>query len=619
MPDRQHLISAFCNSRYKKAILFLLYGVMLCAFASGAPLYAASVYTDRPDYPPGDSVAITANGFWNNENVTVQVTHLDGTPTDGEGHDPWQVIANALGNFETFWNIPYDDNLLETLLVTAIGQSSGLLAMTTFADCNSNLYFTANIPDTLCPGQSYNACARLVEVCKKGNYAPLPNRPIIFYLNPGNCGVNQGQNGFDTIWTDANGIACVTVPVPSTPGEYSLRAKYLGESKPAYGQPGNSACQPGTRLEISASNVCERFIVNSASCNRPPVATCPGNTSVFLCGLGPVCTSGFSYSDPDGDPVSVTVSLGTLTGNTVCFTPSGEGNYTIRLIATDSHGLADTCETVVTVNLNDSPVANCPGNLSKFVCDLSPITIPGFTWSDPNNNIKTITAVGGTLSGNSIVFTPVVGANTLKLIVTDSCNVADTCQTVVTVALNAPPDAVCPGNQSKFVCDLSPITIPGFSWSDPNNNVKTITAVGGSLSGNSIVFTPVVGANTLKLIVTDSCNVADTCQTVVTVTLNSKPVASCPGNQSKFVCDLSPITIPGFTWSDPNNNLKTITAVGGTLSGNSIVFTPVVGANTLKLIVTDSCNVADTCQTVVTVALNAAPDAACPGNQSKFV
>ncbi len=350
MLDRQHLISAFCNSRYRKAILFLLYGVMLCAFASGAPLYAASVYTDRPDYPPGDSVVITANGLWNNENVTVQVTHLDGTPPDGEGHDPWQVLANALGNFETFWIIPYDDNLLETLLVTAIGQSSGLLAMTTFADANTNLYFTSVIPDSVCPGLSLNVCARLVQVCPGGTYAPLSGRPVIFFVNEGACGVNQGEDGYDTVLTDANGYACSDAPFPPTPGIYSLRAKFLGEGKPPFGDPPNSACDPDQRIQLSASNVCRSSIVaDESACNNPPVATCPGNSSVFLCGLGPVCISGFSCSDPDGNLASCTVSLGTLTGNTVCFTPSGEGNYTIRLIATDSQGMLNCLPAVSAV------------------------------------------------------------------------------------------------------------------------------------------------------------------------------------------------------------------------------------------------------------------------------
>ncbi|MEW6015106.1 MAG: T9SS type A sorting domain-containing protein, partial [Candidatus Zixiibacteriota bacterium] len=445
--------------------------------------------------------------------------------------------------------------------------------------CVTNVTVSLNDPPVaVCPGNQTRFVCDLSQICISGFSYSDPN----------------------------NNIASVTVTGGTLSGNQVCFTPVVG----------NNLIRVIVTDSCGLADTCETTV--TVAMNRPPVATCPGNQTRFVCNLNQLCLDGFSYSDPDNNIASIQVVGGTLSGNQVCFTPV-EGANTLRLIVTDSCGVADTCETVVTVNLNDAPVAVCPGNSSMFVCNLNQICLPGFSWSDPNNNIASVTAVGGTLSGNQVCFTPVAGANSLKLIVTDSCGIADTCETIVTVALNQPPVANCPGNQTRFVCNLSQLCISGFSYSDPNNNIASVTVTGGTLSGNQVCFTPVVGANSIKLIVTDSCGLADTCETVVTVALNQPPLANCPGNQTRFVCNLGQLCVSGFSWSDPNNNIASVTVTGGTLSGNQVCFTPVVGANSIELIVTDSCGLADTCETIVTVALNQPPVANCPGNQTRFV
>ncbi|MEW5995284.1 MAG: hypothetical protein AB1744_12955, partial [Candidatus Zixiibacteriota bacterium] len=91
---------------------------------------------------------------------------------------------------------------------------------------------------------------------------------------------------------------------------------------------GNGGC-PGDYC--CATDTAYRIIVD---CNNPPEVTCPESTTVFLCDLTEVCIPGFSCFDPDGNLVSCSTSLGTLSGDTVCFTPTGEGTYEIILTAT---------------------------------------------------------------------------------------------------------------------------------------------------------------------------------------------------------------------------------------------------------------------------------------------
>src|SRR3972149_5697585 len=123
------------QSRVKVSLIGAIPWLILLFILSqaGAALGQAIVQTDSSDYLPGETVLITGAGFDPAESVQVQVTHLSGI-SGGEGHDPWMASASAEGGFITSWVVPFDDNVGETLLVTAVGQISGLTATTTFTD-----------------------------------------------------------------------------------------------------------------------------------------------------------------------------------------------------------------------------------------------------------------------------------------------------------------------------------------------------------------------------------------------------------------------------------------------------------------------------------------------------
>ena len=97
-------------------------------------IFEAKVSTDKADYRPGETAIITGSGFWANEIVTLQVVHVDGGEEDGAGHEPWNVAADADGNFTSSWFVNPDDSLGATFVLTAVGNSSGLTAQTTFTD-----------------------------------------------------------------------------------------------------------------------------------------------------------------------------------------------------------------------------------------------------------------------------------------------------------------------------------------------------------------------------------------------------------------------------------------------------------------------------------------------------
>ncbi len=116
------------------------------------------IYTDKPNYQPGETAVITGSGFWPNEVVTLQIIHIDGTAEGGEGHEPWNVTADAFGNFTSTWFVDPDDSAGSMFRLTATGTSSGLAAETIFTDGSANLDTCANGPTNSpvqCTGENW--------------------------------------------------------------------------------------------------------------------------------------------------------------------------------------------------------------------------------------------------------------------------------------------------------------------------------------------------------------------------------------------------------------------------------------------------------------------------------
>ncbi len=107
---------------------------LTCAVAAWAQ---PGVVTDYYDYPPGSTAHIAGAGFAPNEMVQLQVINVTNPGDTGEEHAPWTVAADAGGNFTATWFVTFDE-LDMTLHLTATGQTSGLVAETTFTDGNAS-------------------------------------------------------------------------------------------------------------------------------------------------------------------------------------------------------------------------------------------------------------------------------------------------------------------------------------------------------------------------------------------------------------------------------------------------------------------------------------------------
>ena len=118
----------------------------LARLLNPATAFEPIVFTDRPNYFPGETALISGSGFSPNEVVTLQVVHVDDTDEGGLGHEPWNVTADSLGNFSSTWFVDPDDSAGATFRLTATGNSSGLFAEYVFTDGSANLDTCANGP-----------------------------------------------------------------------------------------------------------------------------------------------------------------------------------------------------------------------------------------------------------------------------------------------------------------------------------------------------------------------------------------------------------------------------------------------------------------------------------------
>ncbi len=336
--------------------------------------------------------------------------------------------------------------------------------------------------------------------------------------------------------------------------------------------------------------------VVTVAVNLPPIANAGRDSTLFQCAPAQICIAA-GCSDPDANLTNceLTSGPGTLNGGGICFTPASSGIYTFIVKATDACGLTDYDTSVVNVTINQAPVATVGNDSTLFQCTPAPMCITA-ACSDPDGNLSTCQLVSGpgTYNGSTICFTPAAsGTYTLVLKATDACGLTDYDTSVVTVTLNQAPIADAGRDSTLFQCSPAPICITA-GCSDPNGNLTSCSLISGpgTYNGSQICFTPAgAGTFTFVLQATDACGATDLDTSVVTVTLNTAPSASCPGDTTIFACNLSQICLAGFSATDPNNNIATTTVTGGTYNAGTVCLTPVVGQNVIRMIVTDACGI----------------------------
>ncbi len=336
-------------------------------------------------------------------------------------------------------------------------------------------------------------------------------------------------------------------------------------------------------------NYCQSEFTVTIHLDQPPEMTCPEpGQAMTVCDLSEICLEGFAAID-DGRYLNVTATVngasfdifeaedGSDFAGSICFTPI-EGRNDITLSAIDDCGNQSTCDTWIDVQTNLPPVCEAPEDDTVYLCTPEEVSIPiGAIDPEGDDLIIELVSGPGTISDGQWQYTP-AGPETVTVAyrATDPCG--ETCENTfeITFDVNTPPVAECPANTEMSLCDLSePVCIEGFGATDIDDNLVSVTVNGQPLTDGTACFDPVEGSNTLTLIATDDCGLADTCVTIVDVSLNSAPVCSGPGDTTIVLCRPETVCLP-VEVSDPDGNFKNweITYGGGEIVDGQWCYTP---------------------------------------------
>jgi gliding motility-associated-like protein len=310
----------------------------------------------------------------------------------------------------------------------------------------------------------------------------------------------------------------------------------------------------------------------------------------------------------DGSVASCGILSMTVFPNT--FTCSDVGMVPVTLVVTDIHGNADSCTAIVEVEDNVVPVALCRDITVQL--DASGITM--ITGEDIDNGSYDVCGIQS-LDASPHIFTIAdIGPNDVTLFVTDKHGHVNTCNAVVTVQDNVPPDVYCQDitvqlDESGYV-SISAADID--IGSDDAGGIQYMSVAPDAFTCNDI------GPNTVTLTVTDNNGNSDSCTATVTVEDTIAPFISCPGNISEPADAGENFTIPDYTAlatvSDNCSSDPVITQdpmAGTMISG--------VGTNqAIILFAEDEYGNASQCDFNITLVEGSLPRITCPGDQIEY-
>ena len=302
--------------------------------------------------------------------------------------------------------------------------------------------------------------------------------------------------------------------------------------------------------------------------------------------------SGTSYSDQSSvsvparqvPEIRIVKSSGETTFTTAgdiihySLTVTNSGNVTLTDVMVTDPDAAVTC--------SGSPFTLAPG--ATIICT----AIHSVTAADINaRSIRNVATVSGTDPGNAQI--------------TATSN-------EITVSLNnLAPEITCPQSivtgTSTSTCDILINTGLNAGYSDPNNNIESLTWV---MTGSTIASSPATGINdldsytfnlgvtTVNYTVTDDFGLSANCSFNVTVNDNTDPVAVCSNIDVYLDLDAGTSTI---TESDVNNGSTDNCGIASMSIDVREFDCTNIGPNNVVLTVTDNSGNIGTCTSVVTV------------------
>uniref|UniRef100_UPI00248FCC6E HYR domain-containing protein n=1 Tax=Aquimarina aggregata TaxID=1642818 RepID=UPI00248FCC6E len=377
--------------------------------------------------------------------------------------------------------------------------------------------------------------------------------------------------------------------------------------------------------------------------NTPPIALCK-NITIQLDEFGDASILAEDIDNGSSDSCGINV----LTVDENTFGCSNLGPNTVVLTVRDNNGNESTCNAIVTVEDNISPVfTSCPSNqavvtdngactythtdnsLNPLVTDNCDST-PSLTYS-LTGATTIVTGVNTTLNGQ--IFEQ--GITTVTWNVTDSESNTNSCSYTINVTDTEDPIAICQAVTLQLQRDGTVSLIPTDinNGSTDNCAISTYEISKDNISfSSSLTYTcPEIGSNTAYLRVTDSSGRIDVCSTIITIQDTQAPTLDDVTDRN-VVTDTNICTYTHMddTWN-PTDNCDTTPTITYTLSGATTVITGSnitldgqvfePGTTTVTWTVSDNATPSNTGTVTfdVVVTDNENPTISCPSNITQDV
>ena len=273
---------------------------------------------------------------------------------------------------------------------------------------------------------------------------------------------------------------------------------------------------------------------NSSTCTQlitvrdvtPPVALCKPAT-VYVDGSGNVTVVPSDVNNGSSDNSGMVIL--TVSPNTFSCAQIGQ-NVLVTLTAKDACNNQSTCTAMVTVKDNTKPVITCP--IDKTVAypgNTAPTNAGTGAATATDNcgatNVSITSSDVSTKSTNSALCSYYTYTITRTWKATDASGNFSTCTQTINVQDVTPPVAACKP-ATVYVDGSGNVTVVP---SDVNNGSSDLASpVTLTVSPNTFSCAQIGQSVQVTLTVKDACNNQSTCNAMVTVKDNTKPVITCP-------------------------------------------------------------------------------------------
>jgi subtilisin-like proprotein convertase family protein len=534
-------------------------------------------------------------------------------PISGTTSDPTSYTAQ--GTYTITWNYSDASGNITTQTQTVIVDDN---TPPTFTSCTNIV--VSNTPGAC--GKSVNYTLPFTDNCSgatltqtdgtgftSGNFFPIGTTVQSYTLT--DAGGNTATCSFTVTVNDTELPVITSCPsnitLSNTPGQCSRIANWVAptasDNCPGVTMTSNFA--PGSTFPVGTTTVIYTATdahANTTTCSftvtindtEAPVAICQPVT-VVLNASGNGSTTAAAINNGSTDNCGIT----SMTLVPSAFTCANVGPNTVTLTVTDAAGNTNTCTTIVTVQDNTAPVANCaPYTLVLSTAGTGTVTPANVnSGSSDACGIATMTVTPSTFTCSN------VGPNTVVLTVTDVNGNSSTCSTTITVQDNTLPTTVC----SPYTLVLNASGSGTITASNVDGGSSDACGIASMTVSPSAFTCSNVGPNTVVLTVTDNSGNTSTCSATVTVQDNTAPTAICQ-NQT---ITLDVTGNASVTTAMINNGSSDACGISTMTINPSAFNCSNVGANTVILTVTDVNGNTSTCASIVTVVDNILPNANC--------